>query len=151
MKNALAIVVFLALVAAPAFAADGNVSHATLASLGLGDLQTMSDSQGMQVRGGQAVGVVKGTSLIFGQLLTPDTKNFVSFSSVNEVDASITTGADPTVTKNHAVGTFMIDPLTGGVLLNPVILSVNTGAGGYTYLGSISGIVGGAGSVTIIP
>ena len=151
--RSVALVALLMLIAAPVFAADGNVSASTLNSLGLGGMQTVSDAQGMQVRGAQLLGVVKGTSLIFGQLLTPDTKNFVSFSSVNEVDGSAdVTSAPLTVTKAHAVGTFIIDPLTGGVALVPVTLNVNViGTGAFQYVGSISGIVGGAGSITITP
>ena len=51
MKSALAMVVVMLMFAAPAFAGDGNVSQGTLSSLGLGDMQTVSDAEGMQVRG----------------------------------------------------------------------------------------------------
>ena len=140
MRNVLALVVLLTLVAAPAFAADGNVPAATLASLGLGDMQTVSDADGMQVRGMQsAFGMVKGTSLIFGQLLTPDTKNLVSFSSVNEVDGNAETTAAPialTIIKTHAVA---INP--------PIVLQVTIDS--TVFLGVIQGAVGGTGSIVI--
>ena len=64
----------------------------------------------MQVRGRQSATVsVKGTSLIFGQLLTADTKNFVVGSSVNEVDASGTSATTGTITatKDHAAALFL--------------------------------------------
>ena len=102
-----ALVVLLVVAAAPVFAEDGNVPQATLSSLGLGGMETMSDAQGMEVRGmASSFGMVKGTSLIFGQLLTPDTKNFIVGSSVNEVDANAETteaGSILTVLKDHMV------------------------------------------------
>ena len=107
MRNVLALAAVAVLFAAPAFAGDGNVSQGTLSSLGLGDLQTVSDAEGMQVRGKYSwFGAVKATSLIFGQLMTPDTKNFVVASSVNEVDAeeqSTNGSADLGVFKGHGV------------------------------------------------
>jgi hypothetical protein len=139
MRNVLALVV-VALLAAPAFAGDGNVSPGTLSSLGLGDMQVVSDSQAIQVRGrASSFGMVKGTSLIFGQLLTPDTKNFVVGSSVNEVDANAETtaaGGALTLTKTHGV--------TLGLGLDVVFPDLTQ------FLGSITGSAGGAGSVSVI-
>ena len=143
--RSVALVALLALIAAPAFAVDGNVSASTLNSLGLSGMETVSDAQGMQVRGmASAFAMVKGTSLIFGQLVTPDTKNFVSFSSVNEVDGNVETTAVPfaiNLAKTHAVA---VNP--------PVVLTVTFPAGGTfsgVYTGSISGQVGGAGSIIL--
>ena len=141
MRNVLALVAVVALFAAPAFAGDGNVSQGTLSALGLGDMQVVSDAQGMQVRGkDSSFGEVRGTSLMFGQLLTPDDKNFVVFSSVNQVRANAETLASPlglALSKTHMV---FADP--------PVTLVVDFPGLG-TYLGMISGYVGGAGSVTV--
>ena len=107
MRSALALVVVLVLFATPAFAADGQVPQGTLASLGLGDMQTVSDAEGTQVRGKFSwFGMVKGTSLIFGQLLDPNTKEFVVGSSVNEVDAnaeSTQADVDLGLFKSHGV------------------------------------------------
>ena len=107
MKSALALAVVVLLAAAPAFAGDGNVSQGTLSALGLGDMQVVSDSQGEQVRGKFSwFGSVKGTSLIFAQLLDPNTKEFVVASSVNEVDAnaeSTEAGVDLGLFKSHGV------------------------------------------------
>jgi hypothetical protein len=102
--------VLVALVAAPAVADDGRVSQPALRAVGLGGMQVVSDAQGMQVRGRQSAFVaVRGTSLIFGQLLTADTKNFVVGSSVNEVDATgeTTNIGTITATKDHQVVLFL--------------------------------------------
>jgi hypothetical protein len=89
MKTALGLVVVMLLAATPALAGDGNIPQGTLASLGLGDMETVSDAEAMQVRGKCSwFGMVKGTSLIFGQLMTDNTKNFLVSSSVNEVDSN---------------------------------------------------------------
>ena len=133
-----ALVVLLVVAAAPVFAEDGNVPQATLSSLGLGGMETMSDTQGMEVRGmASSFGMVKGTSLIFGQLLTPDTKNFVVASSVNEVDANAETteaGAILRLLKDHSV--FLQLDLS-------VLFPDQT-----SYTGSILGLAGGSGGVS---
>jgi len=138
MKNVVALAVLLALVAVPAFAEE--VPQATLSALGLGDMQVVSDAQGMQVRGmSSSFGMVKGTSLIFAQLMTPDTKNFVVGSSVNEVDANAETtaaGGMLTVSKTHGV---VLD------LSLDVIFPDLTG-----YSGWVSGGAGGSGMVQIL-
>lgn len=132
-----ALVVLLVVAAAPAFAEE--VPQATLSSLGLGGMQVVSDAEGMQVRGmSSAFGMVKGTSLIFGQLLTPDTKNFVIGSSVNEVDANAETtisGGLLTLEKGHAV-----DLILGLDVTLPDTSS---------YSGAIVGGAGGAGLVQV--
>jgi len=106
MRNVVALVVLLGLVALPALAGEGNVPQATLASLGLGDLKPMSDAEGMQVRGqSSSHAFVRITSLVFGQLLTPDTKNFLVNSSVSEVDANAeTTASGETLTLSFGHG-----------------------------------------------
>ena len=140
MKS-LVLVALLALVAAPTLAADGNVPANTLKTLGLADLQPVSDTEGMQVRGmSSAFGMVKGTSLVAGQLLTSDTKNFVSFSSINEVDGNAEMIACPlylTLTKDHLV---FVDP--------PVTLNVAM-TNGISFQGMISAFVGGTGTIIV--
>ena len=107
MRSALALVVVMLSAATPALAGDGNVRQRTLSSLGLGDMQKVSDAEAMQVRGRSSwFGMVKGTSLIFGQLMTDNTKNFVVGSTVNEVDGngeSTQAGAKLLISKVHAV------------------------------------------------
>ena len=140
MKSVLTLVVALVFCAAPAFAADGNVPQGTLSALGLSGMQVMSDADGMQVRGKcSSFGMVKGTSLIVGQLLTPDTKNFVIGSSVNEVDAnaeSTMSGGILELCKSHEV--FL-----------ELSLDVNYPDGG-SYFGWLGGVAGGEGSVVVV-
>src|SRR5262245_64174177 len=100
----------VALAATGAAADDRQVPEATLRAVGLGSMQVASDAQGMQVRGRSSGFVsVRGTSLIFGQLLTPDTKNFVVASSINEVDAvgETTNIGILSATKDHQVVLFL--------------------------------------------
>lgn len=51
MKVTLTTAILVVLVPVSALAGDGNVPQSTLASLGLGGTQVMSDEEGMQVRG----------------------------------------------------------------------------------------------------
>jgi hypothetical protein len=62
MRTFAAVVAVLALVAAPALAGDGNVPRGTLSSMGLSGLKTMSDAQGLKVRGMGARATVNGQS-----------------------------------------------------------------------------------------
>jgi hypothetical protein len=62
MRTFAAVVAVLALVAAPALAGDGNVPRGTLSSMGLSGLKTMSDAQGLKVRGMGAIATVSGES-----------------------------------------------------------------------------------------
>jgi hypothetical protein len=138
--RAIAALALLALVAVPAFAGEGNVPPATLSSLGLGDLEVMSDTQGMEVRGqASSFAAVRGSSLIFGQLMTADTKNFVVGSSGNQVEANAETtaaGGALTVAKSHGV--------TLNLGLNLVFPDLTQ------FVGSILGSASGTGSVSAI-
>ena len=51
MKNVFLTLALVALFAAPAFAANGNLSNDMLSKMGLSGLQAMSDAQGTAVRG----------------------------------------------------------------------------------------------------
>lgn len=89
MKYAFSLaVIFGALVAAPVFAADGNVPQSTLNDLGLARMETLSDAEGMQVRGSGGGAAVRGISLVAGLLLEPSTKNFVFASDANTVEGN---------------------------------------------------------------
>jgi hypothetical protein len=81
------VTVLLCLVAAPAFARDGSVPKSTLVRLGLAGMQTVSDQEGMQVRGMSGAARTLGRSLVNGLLISPDTKSFVFGSDVNSVAA----------------------------------------------------------------
>lgn len=90
MKYAAASVALLiALLAVSAQAADGNVPSTVFPSLGLSGMRPVSDAEGMQVRGFSGSAAVRGRSLIFGSLITPDTKNFVVGSDVNIAEACL--------------------------------------------------------------
>lgn len=141
MKSVVAVLAVL-LLAAPVFAEE--VPQATLSSLGLGGMQTMSDSDGMQVRG-MAGSFVRfaGSSLISGQLATPDALNFVTFNSLNTADGNgETTAASGTLSLN---GTHDVGVAQG----NPITLNV-TFPDGSSYMGSIMGQVGGLSSASIV-
>ncbi|HXY37033.1 MAG TPA: hypothetical protein VEI07_22590 [Planctomycetaceae bacterium] len=62
MKTLLTIASVLVLSAAPALAGQGQVSHSSLAKMGLSGMQVMSDDQGMQIRG-LSVAVASGGSI----------------------------------------------------------------------------------------
>jgi hypothetical protein len=62
MRTFAAVVAVLALVAAPALAGDGNVPRGTLSAMGLSGLKTLSDAQGLKVRGMGASATVNGSS-----------------------------------------------------------------------------------------
>jgi opacity protein-like surface antigen len=136
MKNAIfALVAVLAVVvASPALAEDGNVSKTTLKTLGLNDLQQMTDAEGNQVRGKlNGNGGVIGTSLISFQLLTPDSQNFINGSSVNTVIGDATFGqAGELLGKAHLVG------------IGPAI-TLDIGS----WVGSVVGSIGGNGTVEL--
>lgn len=62
MKNLLAILAVVALSAGAAVAGDGNVPQSTLSSMGLSGLKSMTDTQGLNVRGMGAIASVSGSS-----------------------------------------------------------------------------------------
>ena len=119
-----------------------QVSNSALQAAGLNGMQQISDDEGMEIRGRSFSAAVKGTSLIFFQLLTPDTKNFLVGSSVNEVDGFASTSVDPVLAKDHLV---FVGTLSDGQLL-PNILSVSYD--NFDYVGAVAGVAGGTGSVS---
>lgn len=91
MKYALALAALLFLVALPAFAEEGEVPRATLASLGLGDMQRVSDAQGMQVRGRAFFfSRVRGVTAVAARLYEPDDGTYHLFGDSASVDVSST-------------------------------------------------------------
>src|SRR5580658_127262 len=64
MKTLLSIASVLVLAASPAFAGEGQVSKQSLAKMGLSGMQTMTDSQGQQIRG-LSIAVASGGSIAF--------------------------------------------------------------------------------------
>ena len=82
------VAVLVCLLAAPALAGDGNVPQSTLRSLGLAGMETVSDAEGMQVRGMSGCARVMGISVVSGLVLEPSTKSFVFGSDANFVTAN---------------------------------------------------------------
>jgi hypothetical protein len=82
------VVVLMCVLAAPALAGDGYVPQSTLRSLGLAGMETVSEAEGMQVRGMSGCARVMGISVVSGLLLEPSTKNFVFGSDANFVLAN---------------------------------------------------------------
>jgi hypothetical protein len=88
MKCALSLaVVFAALVAAPVLADDGNVPQPTLNVLGLAGMETLSDAEGMHVRGLSGNAHTQGLSLVTGLLIDPATKSYVFGTDTNYAHA----------------------------------------------------------------
>jgi hypothetical protein len=69
---------------------DGRIPQSTLASLGLGDMQVLSDDDGMAVRGMSGAAAGWGTSVVMGLLLDPATSSFVIGTDANSSGSSST-------------------------------------------------------------
>ena len=82
------VAVLVCLLTAPALAGDGNVPQSTLHSLGLAGMETVSDAEGMQVRGMSGCAQVSGLSLVTGLLLDPATNSYVWGTDANTARAS---------------------------------------------------------------
>ncbi|MGD9854987.1 MAG: hypothetical protein AB7U20_08550 [Planctomycetaceae bacterium] len=134
MKNAIAgIALLLVAGAAPVNAEDGRIADATLAAIGLGDMQVVSDAEGMNVRGMSSSAMSMGTSLIFGQLLDPATKSFVVGSDVNVAGATAENGGKNIVSQaSHAQASSL------ALQLNVTTLT-------SSYAGLLGGVAGGNG------
>lgn len=123
MKNALALVVLLALVAVPALAEEGAVPQATLVSLGLGDLQRVSDAQGMQVRGQASFSFrIRGTSFASVGLYNYDTLGQTVWTSADTVDVQGTATGTHTESASH--GFSLSDSLAGSTFSSSFSLNV---------------------------
>lgn len=102
MKNALALAALLAgFVAVPAFAEEGRVSQASLAAMGLSDMQVMSDVQGKQIRG---QGFAFAASVSASAL--PGTGNFSPAVALGFHNAAAVSSAQSTATISGTLITF---------------------------------------------
>ncbi len=122
MKNALVpvLAVFLAFVAVPAFAGDGQVPQATLRALGLGGIQVASDAEGMQVRGLSSSAASSGMTAFSMAVVDPLTASTFLFAGANfsratEENAGLNTTSNATA--NTATG-----------LAVPINININAGA-----------------------
>jgi len=145
MKNALVIVAVL-LCATSAFADDGTVSSSALDALGLGQMQVMSDAQGMEVRGmSGANAFALGASLGASQLLDIyQPGNFAVGTDTNtdrgsdeNLAASVfsgvgttTSGATNVGTASSVLNTLDTSALIGGVLTPSFTGTATITAGG---------------------
>lgn len=135
MRSALAmgLALLLVLVAVPAWAGDGNVPQATLASLGLGDMQTVSDAAGMQVRGMSSNARAASFGLVSAFLFDPNTgAQFVfgqnAFSSATDENAGL--NATSSATAGPVAAT--IPAFTHTITFNGVTWTATIGAFGFT-------------------
>ncbi|OHB82496.1 MAG: hypothetical protein A2V98_24440 [Planctomycetes bacterium RBG_16_64_12] len=135
MRYVLSLVaVFVCLLAAPVFAADGNVSQPTLDILGLSGMQTLSDEDGMQVRGMSSAAWTQGLSLVSGLLVDPATKSYVLGADVNRADASAENAGFQVLSQaSHAQSSSL-----------SISLEVTTSTS--SFIGMIIGGAGGSGS-----
>jgi hypothetical protein len=124
MKSALALAVVLVLFAAPALAGDGNVSQGTLSSLGLGDMQTVSDAEGMQVRGMSSSAWATGSSVFSAFLFDPFSGANFSFS-VADTGRATDENAGLNNTSSATVN-------TAAVSAAPVAITITTGSDSWT-------------------
>ena len=126
----------LAMGIAPAMAEDGRVSQATLSALGLGQMEVLSDADGMQVRGMSSSAMTMGTSLVFGQLIDPATKSFVVASDINTAGATAeNAGKGLPSSAQHVQG-------------SGVALTLNVATLHSSISSNLSGISGGLGSAS---
>ncbi len=134
MKYALALTALLtALCAAPALAADTYVPQSTLSSLGLGEMEVVSDEVGMEVRGMSGSAMTMGLSLVTGLLIDPNTKSFIFGSDANAASATAENAGKQILTQaSHAQAS----------ALN---LSLNVTSTNGVFTGTLVGGAGGSG------
>ena len=101
-------VILTSLLTASALAGDGNVPQSTLSVLGLAEMVTVSDEEGMQVRGMSGVAATKGRSFVTGVLLDPGTNSHVSGTDANSAGSSLDTASSlPPAAVSHATASTM--------------------------------------------
>lgn len=82
--KSLTVIAIVALLVSSALAEDRTVSKSTLAALGLGQMEVMSDAEGLQVRGMSSNAAAFGASLSAGQMSDPRTPgNFLVLTDTN--------------------------------------------------------------------
>ncbi len=109
---------------------SGEISRSTLSALGLGDMMTLSDAQGMQVRGMHANAATRGSSIAFGLVVDPVTSSFLSGTDT-DLAASTTDGSGSiSAAQGHAVGiNLVLDVGTGTSAFMGTLVS---GSGGIS-------------------
>ena len=123
------------LLTASAFAGDGNVPQSTLNVLGLAGMETVSDEEGMQVRGMSGAAATMGHSLVSGVLIDPGTNSHVFGVDANTASACLQTTCFLTADPSHAT-------------LSAVNLSLSVTSPLGTFSGVLIGGAGGSGSAS---
>ena len=130
--------ILAALVAAPVLAGDGHVPQSTLDAIGLAGMETLSDAEGMQVRGLSGNAHTQGLSLVSGVLIDSlGTKSYVFGSDVNYAHATAENAGLQVVTQaSHEQGSgigLSLDVLTLTSEFHGMLIG---SAGGYGYAAS---------------
>ena len=90
MRRAFSLAVILTcLLSASAFAGNGNVPQATLEMLGLAGMETVSDQEGLRVRGMSGAAATRGNSLVAGTLIDTGTSSHIIAVDANAARSSM--------------------------------------------------------------
>lgn len=121
------------LLVGPALAGDGMVAPSTLKALGLAGMQTVSDAEGMQVRGLSAAAATAGLSVVSGVLYDPNSQSFVVGADASSASACEETtccfyALDPTHTVLSAIE-LTLDVTSGGIVFSGVLVGGGGGSG----------------------
>ena len=122
------------LMASQAFAGDTRVPQATLDTLGLAGLETVSDEEGMQVRGMSASAMSMGLSLVSGLLIDPATKSFIFGTDANAASATAENAGKQVLTQASHIQSSSLN------------LSLNVTSVGGAFNGVLFGGAGGSGT-----
>ncbi len=125
--------VMVVLMASQAFAGDTRVPQSTLDTLGLAGLETVSDEEGMQVRGMSASAMTMGLSLVTGLLIDPETKSFIFGADANAAAATAENAGKQVLTQ------------VSHIQASSLNLSLNVASVGGIFNGSLMGGAGGSG------
>jgi len=130
-------VIFAALVAAPALAGDGNVPQSTLNVLGLAGMETLSDAEGMDVRGLSGNAHTQGLSLVAGLLIDPATKSYIFGTDANYAHADAeNAGLQVLTSAEHEQGSAVALSLDVTTLTSEFSGILIGGAGGFGFASS---------------
>jgi hypothetical protein len=117
MKSLFGAVSVIALGLSPVLAGEGNLSNQSLARMGLAGMKTLSDGQGMQLRGlsAQAGGWSSTTLIAVGGTTGETTSAYgAGQHSASTADLSVS-GAVSTTSTNHGTYTYLDVIAAGGI------------------------------------
>lgn len=113
----------LALSAVPALADNGAVPQSTLQSVGLGQMQVLSDAEGMQIRGMSSFAASTNVGVSSGTLLDPLTGSSTTWSSARWSASGAANGGSNTSSSSISGGI----NVGGGALFTPVFQGFGIG------------------------